>query len=37
MGLAQLIQEKYHALTKSEKRIAKLLIEKSRTGCVSRQ
>ena len=27
MGLAQLIQEKYHALTKSEKRIADYLLK----------
>lgn len=34
MGLAHLIQEKYHALTKSEKRIANYLLEKKNKPCI---
>ena len=34
MGLAHLIQEKYHVLTKSEKRIADYLLEKKNKPCI---
>ena len=34
MGLAQLIQEKYHALTKSEKRIADYLLKIKNRLCI---